>query len=84
MDQIKLRLLKEKYDDFLRLYSQKNKANKKDGKILEKDIDRLKVNMINYFQLMNYDQYINHYKNNNEYFENDVEEIISRLESITS
>jgi len=73
-------LLKEKLDKFKTLYSQLKRAkNKKDRENITKELDWQKRKMIKNFDLTIYDKHINHYSHDDSHFENDVEEILSKL-----
>ena len=81
MEKEKLQLLKEKQDDFLALYSNLRRAkNQKQRKAITKDLNWLKSKMIKDFDLMVNDLHVNHYKDDNTYFKNDLESIISKHE----
>lgn len=82
MEAEQLKNLKDNYGKFLSLYRNlKNASNKKERKEVEYDLNYHKERMIKDLELMKYDLHISHYQYDNDYFKNDVDSIIYKIES---
>ncbi len=81
MEKQKLQKLKLNYYEFCDTLEKMELAkNKKEKLLIQQEMDLLKNQIIKEFELMNYDKHIYHYRCDNQYFKDDIEDIILKLE----